>query len=288
MKGFPLLATAALVAIGVGVAVESTGTYGPPTAVTQAIRKTESVSSVEITMGPPNRPPNAPAAIDHPAVYNAPDRYQSQGGFIGVAGVAFPTVFIGNAVYVSVPNGVACAARFAPASSPSHQCPAAAPGAPRPYLELVAGPSLPFGALSAKRRAFEVIQGVLEHGSDFQRANAGYRFRLSVDITQHVGSAGGAPTRLFELKETGGTVTLVDGYVHTVTWDEVIDGQRSSVTVGYGAFNRAPRVQRPTDVQRCEHGAKTPRTEAGWLCQLFVHLPRRASRVVALGTNGSG
>src|SRR5216684_2219438 len=160
MRGVWLVAASTLFAIGIGVGVEATHSYGPPATVSAAIEQTMAVSSIEIQTEPTNPLPNVP--VMSPDIFNAPNRFEIPQGILGGQGSLDPTIFIGDQEYVSVPLMHPSGTRT-----------------PR-YINFSPVSQKVFGATSETMRAFTEMQA-LRMGSDFRATPTGYRFRLSVD-----------------------------------------------------------------------------------------------------------
>lgn len=113
MRGFTLLLTTVLLAVGVGVAVESTRpapdvqalgpsalSVSPPEALRAAVLQTMGASSLEVTEDA-TAADSESGAVTTRLIYNAPDRASSEVSGLGVTGED-DDVVIGSVAYLDV------------------------------------------------------------------------------------------------------------------------------------------------------------------------------------------
>lgn len=211
MRGGLLTMLAVLVAITIGVAVESTASAPAlPAPVARAIASTMAVRSVEIRTSYP--------AAGGPAVYQAPDRWEGPVGrptssARGHTAVMRP-VIIGDWEYQTLVGR----GRHEGAST------ILLPPTPQHLSE-------PLGLPPAQQAAFlPLIDARLGHG---------YRHRGTTWTFQdHVGATGAIVT--------GGSITLAGGLVRRATINEDEGGRLLVLRTVYGHIDRAPLIPTPS------------------------------------------
>lgn len=209
MRAFLLLTATVLVAIGIGVAIESTASSTLPPVVAQALTKTMAVTSAEVTQTYPLAPNRVEEGT---GIYNAPDRWQ--GAFCYVCGNAVQTraVVIGDKEFVVATGGGVGIEQFLKL----HQ--------PIAHLHDVNG------ATPAQQMAFPAIVDA-RFGTGFRELSGVWTFALSLGTTN--------------ARVTGGTLRISGGFVNRASISETQNGQTISIVYSFFHLNNAPRIVVP-------------------------------------------